>query len=121
MNVSIFGEKSDLGYRNPVFTMTTTRIGNHDYMVLRATDSPAAEGYVIAEYSIKDGKLKIWILSVDRVKEAIRNSELKGTVEGGPFGGVTITYTSQEIAALLKSAKSNELFVVFGEFEKSTR
>src|SRR5437016_14105163 len=28
MNVSIFGEKSDLGYRNPVFTMITTRIGN---------------------------------------------------------------------------------------------
>ena len=119
INVSIFGEKTDLGYRNQVFSMITTRIENYDYMVLRATDSPPAEGYVIARYSIKDGKLKIWILSVNKVKEAIANGELKGKVGGGAFADVTITYTSQEIAALLKSAKSKALFVCFGEFQRS--
>src|SRR2546425_424217 len=118
INVSIFGEKGDLGYQNPVFTMITRKIGRYNYMVLNATESSTPPGYVIARFSIAHGKLKIWTLSTQKVKEAITNGTLKGTDVGGPFGSVTVTNTSQEIATLLRSAKSDALFVSFGEFER---
>ncbi|HEX6190381.1 MAG TPA: hypothetical protein VFZ40_20175 [Pyrinomonadaceae bacterium] len=118
IDVSILGEKSDLGYKNPVFRMATTEIDNHDYMFLRAADSPPSEGSVIARYAIENGRLTIWILSVDKVKQAIENGKLKGAAGGGPFGGLTITNTSEQVSALLKSADSKALFVCLGEFQK---
>ncbi len=121
IHVSIFGEKGDLGYQNPVFTMITKKIGTYNYMVINATEASAPPGYVLARFSIAHGKLKIWTLSTQKVKQAITNGTLKATDVGGPFGSVTVTNTSHEITKLLKSEKSDALFVSFGEFERVSR
>ena len=51
IHVSIFGEKGDLGYQNPVFTMITKKIGTYNYMVINATEPSAPPGYVLARFS----------------------------------------------------------------------
>jgi hypothetical protein len=117
INISLFGEKSDLGYRNPIFRMVTTKVDGYCYMILRPTDSPDSEGYLIAKYIVTDDKLTIWMLNVDRVKKPIMEGNLRGEIGTGMFAAVTITEGSEKITALLKSPE-NDLFMRVGEFEK---
>jgi hypothetical protein len=119
--ISFSGEGSDasyLGYRNPVFRMVTTRIDSQDYMILRYVDLSKGRGFQIAKYSIKDDKLSVWILSVDRMKKAIRNDQIKGDVGTGMLPDVTITDHWSKITSLLKSPQGDDLFVFLGEVER---
>lgn len=50
--VSIFGKDSDLGYKNPIFKLKTTKIGSFNYLVLRANDPEARPDYTLVRYSV---------------------------------------------------------------------
>jgi len=116
------GENSDssyLGYRNPVFRMVTTTIDHQDYMIMRYADVSNGRGYQIARYTVEGDELTIWLTSVDKVKQAIRNKQLRGDVGLGMLPVVTISDSWPKIAALLKSTKSNDLFVRVGHLESS--
>jgi hypothetical protein len=53
ITVSVFGKDSDLGYKNPVFRLKTTKIGSFDYLVLRANDREAPPVYTIASTRLR--------------------------------------------------------------------
>src|SRR5437588_13074223 len=116
--VSIFGKNSDLGYKNPIFKLTTTRIGSFDYLVLRPNDSEARPDYTIARYSIDKNKLKIWLMSIEKVREAIKNGQLQGSAGGGPYGGVVVTSSANDIVRFINRPESEALFAYFGEYQK---
>ena len=119
--VSIFGKNSDLGYKNPIFKLTTTRIGSFDYLVLRPNDSEARPDYTIARYSIDKNKLKIWLMSIEKVREAIKSGQLKGTSTAGPYYAVTVNSASSEVVRVLNGGNANDLFICLGEFERLTK
>jgi hypothetical protein len=114
-NVSLSG---DLGYRNPVFRMVTTRIAGLDYMILHLNDLSDDTGYILAKYATQDDKLTICLLNVDKVKEAIKKGKLKGEVGHTAWGGVTITNSSKGVLTFLKSPNSKDLFTCLGELKK---
>jgi hypothetical protein len=118
ITVSVFGKDSDLGYKNPVLRLKTTKIGSFDYLVLRANDPEGLSDYTLARYSLEKNKLKIWIMSLDKVKDAIQSGRLKGRVNGGPYGGAIIDSSSRDLIRLLKDKRGNNLFVLLGEYEK---
>jgi hypothetical protein len=62
--------------------------------------------------------LKIWIISVDKVKDAIQSGRLKGKTTGGLYGGALIDSPSRDVVHLLKDKRGNNLFVLLGEYEK---
>jgi len=119
--VSIFGKNSDLGYKNPIFKLTTTRIGSFDYLVLRPNDSEARPDYTIARYSIDKNKLKIWLMSIEKVREAIKSGQLKGTSTAGPYYAVIVNSASSEVVRVLNGGNANDLFICLGEFERLTK
>ena len=119
--VSIFGKNSDLGYKNPIFKLTTTRIGSFDYLVLRPNDSEARPDYTIARYSIDKNKLKIWLMSIEKVREAIKSGQLKGTSTAGPYYAVIINSASSDVVRVLNGGNANDLFICLGEFERLTK
>src|SRR5438046_1477259 len=49
----------DLGYRNPLFRVTTTRASGIDYMILRLDDPSANKNYIAAKYSISGETLTV--------------------------------------------------------------
>jgi hypothetical protein len=122
-SISFFVEKPKpsylyLDYRNPIFRMTTTKIGNRDYMILRYQDASKGRGHQLARYMVEGDKLTIWIMNADKVKEATKTGQIRGEVGVDMLQGVTITDSWRKIAALLKSSKSDEFFVRLGEVEK---
>ena len=119
--VSVFGKNSDLGYKNPIFKLTTTRIGSFNYLVLRPNDSEARPDYTIARYSIDKNKLKIWLMSIEKVREAIKSGRLKGTSTAGPYYAVTVNSASSEVVRVLNGGNANDLFICLGEFERVTK
>jgi hypothetical protein len=118
ITVSVFGKDSDLGYKNPVFSLKTAKIGSLDYLVLRPNDPEGPTDYTIARYSLDKNKLKIWIMSLEKVKDAIQSGRLKGKVNGGPYGGAIINSPSRDVVRLLRDKRANNLFVLLGEYEK---
>jgi hypothetical protein len=60
MNVSIFSEDKT---QNPVFTMTTVKIGKRCYMNLKPTDKKYEnKGYLILRYEVEGNQLIVWML-----------------------------------------------------------
>lgn len=115
------GENNDssyLGYRNPIFRIVTTTINARDYMILRYADVSKGRGYQIARYAVEGDELTIWIMSVEKVKEAIRNNQLRGDVAPGMLPDVTVSDSWPKIAALLKSKKGDDLFINVGHVER---
>lgn len=118
--VSIFGEDSNLGYQNPVFRLTTTKIGRARYLVLKPTDSQGKSDYTLARYLIAGNKLKIWTLNMEKVKAAIKSGRLKGTVTGGPSGGVMVSSESKDVVRFINDI-ADDPFTFLGEFQKVKR
>ena len=85
---------------------------------MRYADVSNGRGYQIARYTVEGDELTIWLTSVDKVKQAIRNKQLRGDVGLGMLPVVTISDSWPKIAALLKSTKSNDLFVRVGHLER---
>jgi len=117
MVVSIFGKDSNLGYSNPVFRLSTTKIGAVQYLILKAGRPDANSHQTIAKYSIDGNKLKIWVLSVDKVKEAIKKGQLRGTVRGGLEESVVVSSAREEVVRFIQHAQ-DDLFSLFGEYQK---
>ena len=115
-NISLFGEKPNLGFQNPVFRMVTTKFENRDYMILRFSKDSNREGYQIARYDIKGDKLTIWVLDVDQVKEASKTGALRGVLTGSTSQGLVLSSSAMTV---LKTAKDKDLFVSLGEFERA--
>jgi hypothetical protein len=117
--VSVFGkDDSALGYKNPIFMLKTTKLGSFDYLVL-TPDPETRPDYTIARYSVVGNKLKIWILSLEKVREAIKSGRLKGTASGGPYDGAIISSPSRDLVRFLKDSHTNEMFVSLGEYERA--
>src|SRR5438128_9551067 len=106
MNVSASG---DLGHRNPAFRTVTTKISGSDYMILWLNDADIKD-YIIARYSTNENKLTVCLLSVDKVRDAIKKRKLKGQFDYSPWGGAIITESSKHVLDLLKSPESKDLF-----------
>jgi hypothetical protein len=118
-NVAIIGADYDLGYPNPLFKVTTTRIGAFDYLVVNVPIPEPHTEYMLARYSIDKDKLRIWILSVDKVKEAIKNRQVEGrVVTGSWFTSVIVSSSPADIVQFLKRPQSADLFTLFGEYAK---
>lgn len=120
MVVSVFGKDSNLGYTNPVFRLTTTKIGAMECLILKPGRSDSKFHQTIAKYSIERNKLKIWVLSVERVEEAIRNGQLHGAASGGPADGVVVSSSPEEVLRFIEHAH-DELFSLLGEYQRVPR
>jgi len=120
MVVSVFGKDSNLGYSNPIFRLTTTKIGAMRYLILKAGRPDANSIHTIAKYSIDGNKLMIWALSVDKVKEAIKNGQLRGTVRGGLEDSVVVNSAPDEVVRFIEHSQ-DDLFSLLGEYQKITR
>jgi len=118
--VSVFGKDSNLGYSNPVFRLTTTRIGAMQCLILKADRPDAKSIQTIAKYSIAGNKLKIWVLSVDKVKNAIKNGQLRGTMRGGLEDSVVVSSARKDVVRFIEHAQ-DDLFSLLGEYQKVTR
>jgi hypothetical protein len=119
MVVSVFGKDSNLGYSNPVFRLSTTKIGAVQYLILKAGRPDANSIQTIAKYSIDGNKLRIWVLSVDKVKEAIKNGQLHGTVRSGLEDSVVVSSARAEVVRFIQHGQ-DDLFSLFGEYQKLT-
>ena len=62
--------------------------------------------------------MKIWILSTDKAREALKNRQLQGSATGGPYGGVVVTSASKDIVRFINRPESNAFFTYLGEFQK---
>ena len=115
--INVFAS-GDLGYRNPVFRMVTTKISGSDYMILRLNDPTDNKDYILARYSTNDNKLTVCLLNVEKVKHAIKKGRLKGEVDYSQWGGAIITESSKNVLGFLKSPNSKDLFTCLGEMKK---
>ena len=118
--VSLFGEDSDLGYRNPIFKLRTTKIGRFDYMVLSSEAWAPYPYYMIARYSLEKDKLKIWMSNVAKFREAVVKGQLKGKSSANSFS-VTVNSSSRHVVRVLNGPQSDDLFYFLGEYEKITK
>ena len=100
--------------------MVTTNINSRNYMILRYVDVSKARGFQIAKYEIDSDKLTIWILDLEKIKQAVKEGKLKGEIGTGMLPGVEITDGWAKINALLKSPNSDDFFVRVGEITKVT-
>ena len=117
LTVSVFGKDSNLGYSNPVFRLTTTKIGVAQYLILKPADPNTNSHQTIAKYSIAGNKLKVWVLSVEKIKDAIKNGQLQGTVGAGPRDAVVVSSAPEDVLRFIEHAQ-DDLFSLLGEYQK---
>ena len=94
--------------------MPTTRISDHDYMILRPDDSDSRDFYIIARYALDRVALRVCLPDPDRVRQAIKYRKLKGSY--GSLGGAEITETSEGVLRFLKSKETDAMFTCAQEF-----
>jgi hypothetical protein len=77
-------------------------------------DAPAEGGLKNASipvlYVVKGRTLTLYLLDEDKTKEAIKAGKLKGTVEDGTAGDVTITSDAAELDAFMATPEAVGLF-----------
>jgi hypothetical protein len=112
--MNVFGS-GDLGH--PAFRAVTTKISGSDYMILWLNNADIKD-YIIARYSTNENKLTVCLLSVDKVRDAIKKRKLKGRFDYSPSGGALITESSKRVLDLLKSPHRKDLFVCLPELKK---
>jgi hypothetical protein len=118
MSVSMWGDKLKPDKSDFAFTMFTTRLGNYDYMNLKFS-GPKGEGYFIVRYSVKGDRLSLWLMSGDKIKNAIAAGKLKGQIRTDFLAAPTITDSSKNIAALIQtSSPEDELFFYIEDLQK---
>jgi hypothetical protein len=117
-DVSFFDLEPTSEDKNPRLTFFTTRIQDFDYMNIVSNNPKDAKGYLIARYRLKNGRLTVWLMNYDKVKEEIGKGKLKGSWRG-MFGTITLTDSSQSLVDLIRSG-GEDLFEYLGEFEKAT-
>jgi hypothetical protein len=109
-----------LGYHNPLFRVSTTKVSDREYMILRMDDPNANKDYMVVRYSINGVTLKVCPLNVDRVKEAISKRKLKGRIEYTLWGGAAITESPKRVLDFLNSRDSEVMFTCLPEFNKAS-
>jgi hypothetical protein len=107
-----------------LYTLIPSTIGDQRYLSIReGKDKP----YYLAHYQVANGTLKIWLMSDKILAKAVKAGKLKGTFsekkqgDGSVDRDITITDTSEHLAAFVKKSEPEKLFdQKFGTFKKVT-
>ena len=124
--VEVDHEKKGVAHTT-LYTVFPSVIGGQHYLNIREEkDKP----YYLAHYQVADGTLKIWLMSETRGAKAVKSGKLKGKISekgkatdknGALFPEITITDTTEHLAAFVKKSDPEILFdQKFGTFKKVT-
>jgi hypothetical protein len=100
-----------------VFNVRTATLGKNHYINAVETfdkDAPADGSLKNANipllYTIKGRTLTLYLIDEDKAKEAVQSGAIKGTVEPGQSGDVTITADAAELDAFMAKPEAANLF-----------
>jgi hypothetical protein len=85
--------------------------------VIAPEEHKDTRGYDIMRYQVDGNSLSLALMSEDAVKHDITDGKLEGKVEPGTYGDTTITASSRELLAYIKSADPSRLFPESLKFE----
>lgn len=103
------------------FKMFPSTLGDSFFMNIKTDDTNSkmlpdsskgigAEDFYIAKYDIEGDILKIWFIN-NKIKDAITNGELKGTVEKDMWSdNIILTDTPQKIAEYIRKPEHQDCF-----------
>ncbi|HKP37121.1 MAG TPA: hypothetical protein VJT71_09690 [Pyrinomonadaceae bacterium] len=98
--------------RNPIFSLTTTRINGRNFMIVKVVAGPERiRSFQLSRYEIVGKKLTIWYLNLEKLKTAVQDGKLKGEMGMGMLAGVTVKDRWANIASFLKFPDSDEYFL----------
>ena len=102
-----------------LYNVFVTVLGEQHYLNIREGKN---KPYYLANYQVKEGVLKISLMSDQSLAKAIKAGKLKGTVaEKSGDLDVTITDSTEHLAAFVKKSETEKLFdQKFGTFKKVT-
>lgn len=105
------------GAHTTLYNVFVTVLGEQHYLNIREGKN---KPYYLAHYQLKEGVLKISLMSDNSLAKAIKAGKLKGTVTGKPEDlDVTITDTTERLAGFVKKSETEKLFdQKFGTFKK---
>ena len=107
-----------------LYTALPSTLGAERYLSVReGKDKP----YYLIHYKVADRTLKIWLMSETLLAKAVKAGKLKGAVsekkqsDGTLNRDITITDTTERLAAFVKKSDPEKLFdQKFGTFKKVT-
>ncbi len=96
-----------------VYEMTSLQVGKRQMFAVKQTVAPRGDkpehNYIVGFYEIKGDDLSISLLDTKKVKELIAAHKIKGRVESGDYGKVTLTASPEELAALFATTDIDKL------------
>ena len=105
-----------------LYSVFPSVLGEHHYLNIR---EGKGKPYYLAHYEIIDGKLKIVLMSEKTLAKAIKAGKIKGNVaekagsDGGMDRSITLTDSTEHLAAFVKKSDQEVLFdQKFGTFKK---
>lgn len=115
--LNISGLVSEPGDKTPVFTATTKRIGQYDFMCLSPTDEDKDKFFLVSRYAFDGDELTVWTLDQDKMNAAVTRRKLKGTVGQG-VSDTVISDTPENVLKFLETA-GGEMFKEMVRLRKS--
>jgi hypothetical protein len=100
-----------------VYELHTVQLGANRFFAVRklhtrdldagkAPDKESKE-FTLGAYDVRRDKLVMRLFDTDKIRAAVTAKRVKGEVEKGDFGGVTLTGTPEELSRFLASAEAN--------------
>ena len=103
--------RQDGTYKTFRYRAFPTKLGEQTFLnVVSPDDHKDRKGYDIVRYQVDGKRLSIALMTEAVVKADIAAGKLKGKVEKGEFGDVTITASNEELRAYLQAADPAKLF-----------
>lgn len=96
-----------------VYEMTSLQVGKRQMFAVKQTEVPRGDkperNYIVGFYEIKGDELSISLLDQKKLKELIADHKIKGRVEFGDYGKVTLTASPEELAAFFATTDMDKL------------
>ncbi len=96
-----------------IYELTSLRVGKRQMFALKQTSVPPKEkpepNYIIGFYEVKGDDLSINLLDTTKLKDLIAAKKIKGRVDPGQYGKITLTASPQELAAFFTTTDIAQL------------
>ena len=98
-----------------VYELHTLKVGDRRMFAVKQIAAPAGDkperDYIIGFYDVKGDELTISLLETSKIKALIAAHKIKGRVESGSYGKVTLTSSPEELAAFFATTDLSKLAV----------
>jgi hypothetical protein len=105
------------------FDITTASLGKNRFINAVITDDKGTPADAAAKsfpvlYTLKGRTLTLYLVDEDKATEAVKTGKIKGTIDPGVGGDVTITEDAKELDALMAKPEAKNIFRLLVSLKK---